>query len=83
MAKLWTYTYTTAPTDYDGFGTKGEVVASPRKGGPPVRRVATPEEHVAWQRQRYYSGAIYIVADQAEYDKLVAAGLVVPVAAQG
>lgn len=74
-------TYTTAPPDYDGFGTEilDEVVGH-AKGGTPVRRVQTPEPHVAWQRNRYLSGWIYLVADEAEWRKQLGYGLVTEVA---
>lgn len=49
-------TYTTATSDYDGFGT--ELVAFiGRLKGVPVRQVETPGEHLEWQRMRYGSGS--------------------------
>jgi len=53
-----TITITDAPPDYDGFGTRdvgpvGELGTTKRG---PLRRVATPDRHVEWQRTRYSSG---------------------------
>jgi hypothetical protein len=48
-------TYTTAPAEYDGFGTRIEQVMGTYNGHI-VRRVTTPERHVRWQRDRYGSG---------------------------
>ena len=48
-------TYTTAPASYDGFGTETIAVVG-TLDGKEVRQVATPVEHVEWQRCRYGSG---------------------------
>lgn len=48
-------TYTTAPAEYDGFGTRIEQVMGTYNGHI-MRRVTTPERHVRWQRDRYGSG---------------------------
>jgi hypothetical protein len=48
-------TYTTAPAEYDGFGTRIAQVMGTYNGHI-MRRVTTPERHVRWQRDRYGSG---------------------------
>jgi hypothetical protein len=69
--------WTTAPESYDGFGTETVRIAGHRVNGRrSVREVTTPAVHAEWQRQRYYSGAIYMVADEAEWKKLIDCGLV-------
>lgn len=66
-------TYTTAPADYDGFGTAGVDVGT--MAGRTVRRVVTPAEHYGWQRDRYRSGGIYLVTDREGWDERVASGV--------
>jgi hypothetical protein len=69
-------TYTTAPESYDGFGTRTvDAVVGRLKGGTEVRRVETPSEHVNWQRQRYHSGAIFLVANEQEWKEHIEYGL--------
>lgn len=69
-------TYTTAPETYDGFGTQTVDPAAGRlKGGTEVRRVETPAVHADWQRNRYFSGAIYLVASEDEWAEHVRLGL--------
>lgn len=57
---------TTAPKDYDGFGT---IELSPRVGldhcDRPLRRVAIRPEHWEWQTLRYGSG-LHAVATESE-----------------
>jgi hypothetical protein len=48
-------TYTTAPEDYDGFGSATLGVVG-TLAGQPIRQVATPVAHLTWQRNRYGSG---------------------------
>lgn len=60
------YTWTTAPVDYDGFGTRTVRIAGYDSRSRPVRLVETPTEHVDWQRHRYWSGAIYLVVHSEE-----------------
>lgn len=67
-------TYTTAPEDYDGFGTRTVRVAGAMRGKS-VREVQTPARQSEWQRQRYYSGGIYLVADPHKWGELVAYGI--------
>lgn len=59
-------TYTDAPPEYDGFGTRTENpnVGTGLRGA--IRSVLTPAEHVEWQRQRYASG-MYIHASDLEF----------------
>ena len=63
-------TYTTAPSDYDGFGTETLRVVG-TMAGKPVRQVDTPVEHVEWQRQRYGSG-LYPAYTAKEFRELIA-----------
>ena len=70
-----TRTYTTAPESYDGFGTKTARIAGADKRGREVRLVETPDAYVEWQRNRYHSGAVYMVVDEVEWQKLVSYGL--------
>lgn len=54
-------TWTDAPAEYDGFGTKTvQVVGRTARGT--VRIVETPVGHVTWQRGRYDSG-MYLSCD--------------------
>ena len=71
-----TRTYTTCPESYDGFGTCTVRVAGTDGRGKKIRLVETPEQHVEWQRQRYYSGGIYMAVDEPEFAKLVTYGIV-------
>lgn len=67
-------TYTTAPADYDGFGTTTIGVVG-RTAGRTVRHVRTPAAHTDWQRNRYWSGAIYLVATAEQWAEHVRLGL--------
>jgi hypothetical protein len=73
-------TLTTAPDDYDGFGTRTVRIAGwlQRTDREPeeVRLVETPEEHVDWQRGRYSSG-IYLVNTPEQWRKTVDANMAV------
>jgi len=60
-------TFTDAPEDYDGFGTKTLKVLGQRRGKT-VRVVETPEEHAQWQRDRYASG-LYFAFDRKMWDE--------------
>jgi hypothetical protein len=68
-------TYTTAPEAYDSFGTKTLAIIGTDSRGNSVRKVASQARHAEWQRGRYGSG-LYMVADEAELQKLVRYGLV-------
>jgi len=70
-------TYTTAPADYDGFGTRTDRAAVARSSGKLIRRVRTPAPHVNWQRMRYGSG-LHMAADEAEFAKMREYGLLEP-----
>jgi hypothetical protein len=62
-------TWTTAPVDYDGFGTMtidGNVGMHCDK---PLRKVTTPRRHVQWQRDRYGSG-LHAALDEAGWGEL-------------
>lgn len=49
--------FTTAPQDYDGFGTK---TLDPKYAithhGDPIRKVEIHNDHLVWQTMRYASG---------------------------
>ena len=61
-------TYTTAPVDYDGFGTETVAVVG-TFDKKPLRHVETPVEHVEWQRMRYGSG-LHCALDVEEFRKI-------------
>lgn len=72
-------TYTSAPPDYDGFGTVTvRDCAGVLKSGKVLREVATPAEHVEWQRNRYYSGGIYATFTPVQFEQAVEYKLVAP-----
>ena len=53
----WISLWTTAPADYDGFGTFKIELAGDLHGKP-VRRVLVDPRHIGWQMGRYSSGAL-------------------------
>jgi hypothetical protein len=63
-------TYTTAPADYDGFGSETVRVLG-CFNDKPLRQVETPLEHVQWQRDRYGSG-LYPAFTEEQMATLVA-----------
>lgn len=70
--------YTTAEIDYDWFGTRELAPAVARTTGgrqKTIRLVEIPTERANAQRGRYGSG-LHLVADDAEWAKLVGYGLV-------
>ncbi len=68
--------YTSCPIDYDGFGTHSVRVVGVDSSGRDVRKVEIMTRHLDWQRNRYYSGGIYLVVNQDDLDKLVAHKLI-------
>jgi len=68
-------TYTTAQVDYDWFGTRTIAVVGHASNGKAIRKVESPAERVEAQRDRYASG-LHMVADETEWQKLVAYKLV-------
>ena len=69
-------TYTTAPKDYDWFGTETVQAVSGRdKRGRVIRKVRGPASYVESQRGRYGSG-LHMAVDEPEWQKLVAYKLV-------
>lgn len=68
-------TFTSAPEDYDGFGTTTIRVAGINRRGQSVREVETPDSAVEWQRMRYGSG-LHLAASVEEFAKLVRYGFV-------
>jgi hypothetical protein len=62
-------TWTTAPVDYDGFGTVTIDDGVALHCGKFLREVATPRRHVQWQRDRYGSG-LHVALDEAAWDEL-------------
>jgi hypothetical protein len=77
--KTTVVTYTTAEAAYDGFGTTTLCEVGRTTNGKTIRKVETPALHLRWQRMRYASGC-KMVADEAEYQKLVGYDLVRPLA---
>ena len=76
--KEWrNFTYTTAPTEYDGFGTRVEPVAIGSFDNKAVRLVSTPQDHSTWQRERYGSG-MYLAADGKRWAELTHSTLYQP-----
>ena len=71
----WVKTYTTAPVDYDWFGTHTLRIVAKNKKGQEIREVLSDPAHVKAQRQRYGSG-LHLAVEETEYDKLVAYKLV-------
>lgn len=65
--------YTTAPVDYDGFGTRDRGVAG-YDGDKPVRLVEIDPRHLEWQTGRYGSG-LHAALTRSQWDGLVRAGL--------
>lgn len=72
-----TITYTTAPRDYDWFGTHEVEAVAGTSGGKVVRKVSGPSERVEAQRARYDSG-LHMAVDEQEWQKLVSYKLVTP-----
>jgi hypothetical protein len=66
--------YTTAPVDYDGFGTTTIGVFGLDRRGREIRGVKAVPRHADWQRQRYGSG-LCLVLDEAQMLEAVQAGL--------
>ena len=48
--------YTTAPVEYDGFGTLTICVVGILDGKKPVRKISCQAQHVRWQEARNGSG---------------------------
>ncbi len=61
--------YTTAPAEYDGFGTHTLETLGDTKYGQPLRKVSVRSDFIEWQTQRYLSG-MYAAMGQADYDAL-------------
>jgi hypothetical protein len=72
---------TSAPEQYDGFGTTTvERLPYRTRGGGDLRRVRVQAQHLTWQSQRYASG-LHLRVPLAEWPEWVAGGLAVPDAA--
>ena len=65
--------YTTAPVDYDGFGTKCHGVVG-TTCGKDVRLVGIDPDHLNWQDMRYGSG-MHSCRTREDWDELVTFGL--------
>jgi hypothetical protein len=63
-------TYTTAPVDYDWFGTETVKVVGKDKRGKVIRQVSSDPNRAEAQRGRYMSG-LHMAVDEAEWTKLV------------
>ena len=68
LAPTLVSTYTTAPVDYDGFGTETVAIVG-MFHKKPLRHVETPVEHVEWQRMRYGSG-LHCALDTEEFARI-------------
>ncbi len=64
-------TYTSAPASFDYPYTKDMGVVAKDSKGRDIRKVVTASNKLKIQLGRYWSGAIYVVADEAEFKKLV------------
>lgn len=73
--KGWPATYTTAPPEYDWFGTFTEASAGTTSQGKHVRKVRSDPAYVQSQRDRYGSG-LHMAVDEVEWKKLVKYDLV-------
>ncbi len=73
----WVKTWTTAPAEYDGFGTERIKIVGVTKNGGEMWEVRTPEAHVAWQRGRYYSGSYVVILTADDLQDQKDFGLVV------
>jgi len=69
------FTYTTAPSDYDWFGSATVRVVGHDKRGKPIRLVSSDPKYAQSQRERYMSGN-HMAVDDAEWEKLVKYNLV-------
>lgn len=69
------FTYTTAPSDYDWFGTATVRVVGHDKRGKPIRLVTSDPKYAQSQRERYASG-LHMAVDDTEWEKLVKYNLV-------
>lgn len=63
--------YTTAPDDYDGFGTRTIGIVG-YDSGKPVRQVEIHPEHLRWQESRYGSG-MHAAWKPEEFERLARA----------
>jgi hypothetical protein len=68
-------TYTTAPEDYDWFGTHTVAIVGTTDRGKTVRKVLSDPNYLDGQRARYGSG-LHLAVDETEWQKLVNYGLV-------
>jgi hypothetical protein len=64
-------TWTSAPVDYDGFGTVTVEADCGVYCGKPIRKVETPLKHLNWQRDRYGSG-LHTAASAVEWNLIQA-----------
>lgn len=78
--------FTTAPEDYDGFGTKtlewlpyAKSCTPDRKPVGQYRKVAVVPIHADWQLNRYGSG-LHPAFDQERFDKLLETNILIPIA---
>lgn len=69
---MTTTRYTTAPADYDDFGTVSTVVGWEHDR--PVRRVEIADDHLEWQEGRYWSGC-YACWDERGWFQMLKCGL--------
>lgn len=68
--------YTTASTNYDGFGTRTLDPEAGMDRSHTVRKVEIDDRHLQWQESRYGSG-LHSSLDEAQWQRLCAAGVCV------
>lgn len=73
--------YTTAPIDYDGFGTRTVFPDCGSDSGKTIRQVAIHAEHLQWQETRYSSG-MHASWKPEDFDRMRAAPWFKPPVAQ-
>ena len=73
MTIMQTLRYTTAPVDYDGFGTVDHGIVG-ETSGKEVRLVGISPEHLDWQEMRYGSG-MHCSHSKDSWNELVRHGL--------
>lgn len=61
--------YTTAPADYDGFGTEALTTVG-TYNHKPLRKVRIHDPHISWQMNRYWSGLHPVFTEKQFHDLL-------------
>lgn len=69
--------YTTAPKEYDGFGTRTLIPVVGYDNGKVVRKVEIDPQHRGWQEARYGSG-MHALWTEDDFHKLERCGWYLP-----